>query len=380
MSDLKRKIEINELPKKVPDYKNSDKAKDILTEQWLTDWITNGIKTKKLKAGELLPVKSKLAYYLGVSIGTVQSAIRYMEDKKIVESKQKIGTYIKSDKDNYSIPQKLTGKRDLAIKKLIKYILENNLKQNDKLPSIRMISKMLDLSTNTVRLSIEHLIRNDILESINDKKDTYIIVKNIPNKKYSENIEMKTLTSKIEDEILKYLQEEFKVGDKFLTHHQLAKKFNVSVKTTHDAVKSLMEKGYLVARRGQYGTVVTKTNEKQTLQPKPETTIFAPAAQAAIYRYEKIESQLKKMITEDFALGTKLPSMQALAEKLDVSTNTIKKALHNLAKQGYLGFSRGRYGGSFVINVPEEEETTAFRWLAVSKKYVNVQVLNDRIN
>ena len=104
--------------------------------------------------------------------------------------------------------------------------------------------------------------------------------------------------------------------------------------------------------------------------PKPETTIFAPAAQAAVYRYEKIKNYLKQMITHEYGLGEKLPSMQELAKKADVSTNTIKKALHDLSKEGYIGFSRGRYGGSFVINIPENQDSSAFRWLAVNKNYV----------
>ena len=155
-----------------------------------------------------------------------------------------------------------------------------------------------------------------------------------------------------------------------MTHHELAEKFKVSIKTTHDAIKSLIKRGYLVSCRGRYGTIVVKTSQKDALQPKPETTIFAPASQAVVYRYEKIKNQLKQMMSQEYDLGSKLPSVEALAKRFDVSTNTIKKALHNLAKEGFIGFSRGRYGGSFVINIPENQESTAFRWLAVSKKYV----------
>ena len=354
----------------MPDYKNSTLSKEVLTENWLTNWIKSGLKDKKLSFNELLPIKSKIAYYLGVSIGTVQNAIRYMEDKGIVESKQKIGTYIKNANSQVSNPIKLTGKRDLTIKQINYFIIDNELKVGDKMPSIRNMAKMLSLSTNTVRLSIEHLVNNGILEMQTIKNDIFYVVKKIPTIKENSKLETKTLTSKIEEEVLKYLKSDFKVGEKFLTHHQLAKKFNVSVKTTHDAVKSLIDRGYLVARRGQYGTIVVKTSEKDTLVPKPEMTIFAPAAQAAVYRYEKIKNRLKHMISTEYDLGAKLPSMQELADKMEVSTNTIKKALHNLAKEGYIGFSRGRYGGSFVINVPEVEQTGSFRWLAVSKKYV----------
>lgn len=364
-----RRIEINELPKKVPDYKNSKISKEILTEKWLTDWINKAINTKKIAPYSLLPIKSKLAYYLGVSIGTVQNAIRYMEDKGIVESKQRIGTFVVPKDGEKTQSRKLTGKRDITIKQINYYILDNELKIGDKMPSIRTIAKMLSLSTNTVRLSVEHLVEQKIIISNRINNETYYTVNKIPKINYNEKLETKTLTKKIEDDILEFLQTNFKIGDKFLTHHELAEKFSVSVKTTHDAIKSLIQKGYLVSRRGQYGTIVTKLSDKDVLKPKPEMTIFAPAAQAAVYRYEKIKNQLKQLIANEFSLGDKLPSMQELSKKLDVSTNTIKKALHNLSKEGYIGFSRGRYGGSFVINIPENQESNAFRWLAVSKKY-----------
>ncbi len=365
----KRRIDISELPKTIPDYKNSKLSKDVLTEAWLTEWIKSALGTKKLMPNDLLPIKSKLAYYLGVSAGTVQSAIRYMEDKGIVESKQRIGTYIKKKDKELSTPEKLTGKRDLIIKQIKKMIIDKKMKKGDKMPSIRVLASMFAVSANTVRLSIENLVMKGYLSSKTENKETFFVVENIPNKEDISKIEMKTLSLKIEDEILSYIKQNYKVGDKFLTHHELAKKFKVSVKTTHDAVKSLIKKGYLISRRGQYGTLVTKISQKDTLQPKQETTIFAPANQAAIYRYEKIKNQLKQMISQKFDLGSKLPSIQLLSKNLDVSTNTVKKALHSLAKEGYIGFSRGRYGGSFVINIPEVQESTAFRWLAVSKKY-----------
>ena len=67
-TEIKNRIEIDELPKDVPDYKNSKVSKEILTEQWLTNWVNELIKTKKYKQNVLLPIKSKLAYYLGVSL------------------------------------------------------------------------------------------------------------------------------------------------------------------------------------------------------------------------------------------------------------------------------------------------------------------------
>ena len=58
----------------------------------------------------------------------------------------------------------------------------------------------------------------------------------------------------------------------------------------------------------------------------------------------------------------------ALSKEMDLSPNTIRKAFKNLASEGYLTFSRGRYGGTFVIDIPETD-TQAFKWLAVNPKY-----------
>ena len=89
------------------------------------------------------------------------------------------------------------------------------------------------------------------------------------------------------------------------------------------------------------------------------------------FSYQKIENIIKNYIKDNFEIGDKLPSMESLSEHFDVSSNTIRKALQNLSKQGYVNFSRGRYGGTFVMDIPEDETESAetFRWLAVSPNY-----------
>ena len=66
------------------------------------------------------------------------------------------------------------------------------------------------------------------------------------------------------------------------------------------------------------------------------------------------------------------------SQKLDLSSNTIRKSFHNLAKEGYLVFSRGRYGGTFVIDIPEVE-TQAFKRLAVNPEFAK-RISNGKIN
>ena len=92
-AELKR-IEISQLPKEIPNFKNSFESKDSVIKKWLTDWIKTGVQKGRLQENSLLPKKQDLAYYLGVSVGTIQNAIRFVEDAGFLESKQRIGTII----------------------------------------------------------------------------------------------------------------------------------------------------------------------------------------------------------------------------------------------------------------------------------------------
>ena len=63
--------------------------------------------------------------------------------------------------------------------------------------------------------------------------------------------------------------------------------------------------------------------------------------------------------------------MKELSEKFDVSTNTIRKALSNLAEQGFITFGRGRYGGTFVLEKPDSIEKQPYQWLSLNPEYCN---------
>jgi DNA-binding GntR family transcriptional regulator len=57
-----------------------------------------------------------------------------------------------------------------------------------------------------------------------------------------------------------------------------------------------------------------------------------------------------------------------------VSSNTIRKALQNLASEGVVTFSRGRYGGTFVSKMPEPTGTGAapatFTWVSINPETI----------
>ena len=132
-SELKR-IEINELPKEIPNFKNTFESKDSIIKKWLSDWIVSAFKSGKIKENSLLPKKADLAYYLGVSVGTIQNAIRSVEDKGLLESKQRIGTVVRNFEASNPIVRKSTSKREKVIAQIKKLILDNKYQINQSLP------------------------------------------------------------------------------------------------------------------------------------------------------------------------------------------------------------------------------------------------------
>ncbi len=354
-------VGIEDINNSLPDLKNIKESKAVTIGKWLTNVIENN---KKVKPNTLLPAKPDLAYMLGVSIGTIQNALRYIEDLGYVESKQCIGTIVR-DRNTEEQLRKLTSKREMAINAIKKHILNNNYKIGDSLPSTRNISGMIGSSVNTTRLALESLNASGIIEhKFKNSEETGWVIKNTD---FSlEDTENSTLVKKVESDLKSYITNNLKTGDRIPAHSTLSEKLSVSIKTIHDALKVLIDEGILLARRGRYGTTVVKM--PNSVSDKKETSIFASAPETAFYYYEKTQNNIRKMIAENYQIGEKLPSILELSKQLDLSPNTIRKAFHNLAKEGYLAFSRGRYGGTFVIDIPETEEQT-YKWIAVNPKY-----------
>jgi len=379
VTELKqRKIDINELPKQIPDFSASYESKDVVIKKWIINWLTSLFKSNKIKNNDLLPNKSQLSSYLGVSIGTVQNAIRYVEDEGYLTSKQKIGTMVSVNNATNPIApvRKLTTKREKIIDSIQAIIIQKHIKVGSPIPSTRKMADDLGVSTNTVRLAYEYLCNLGILSSRQTRgNDANWILKSIPKNislddfEILTDIQTSTLVDKVKEELKDFIKDNYKIGDKINSHESLAEKFNVSIKTMHDAISSLVDEGILFTRRGQYGTTLIKMPDSPALQPKIENSIFTSAQTAMQYSYQKIENKIKNIIITEYKIGDKLPSMEELSELLDVSSNTIRKALQNLAQQGYLNFSRGRYGGTFVTDIPQNDENPAYKWLAVNPKF-----------
>ena len=373
-----RRIDISEMPKHLPDFKSSYESKDTLIEKWLTDWIIASLASDKIMTGDLLPQKNIIANHLAVSIGTVQNAIRYVEDKGFLVSKQRIGTMIADINSKDDSVRKLTSKREKIVIKVKQLIIEKNIKVNQTVPSSRKLSEMLGTSANTTRLAYEYLCGIGVLESrLTRGNDANWVLKKIPTLSEEEmnldgKINSETLVNKVAEDLKDYISKNFKVSDRLPAHQELSDILNVSIKTVHDAMKQLISEGILLARRGRYGTVIVKMPNANTLQPLKETSIFAKAEDAAFYSYQKVENYIRDMIRDNYDIGEKLPSMEELSKQLDVSTNTIRKALQNISRLGIVQFGRGRYGGTFVTDIPEGSEKQTFKWLSVNPSYVQV--------
>ena len=370
-----RKLDKKDISIPLPDLKNIFESKSTAIANWLINWIETDFKAGKIKETDLLPQKEELAYILGVSIGTIQNSLRYVEDKGYVESKQRIGTMIRDWKNQASVVRKLTSKRDVCVDLIKKYLLENKFKIGQKIPSSRILANLIGVSPNTTRLALEKLCSNGILEhAFNSPKEITLVLKtnDFPapklNNSSSNNV---TLVEKVEKDLEDYILKKMNIGDKLPAHETLSKELKVSIKTVHDGLRSLIKKGILLARRGRYGTTVIKMPGEKYLSNKKEDIIFAPAQETAFYNYEKTQNHIKALIIKSYKVGSKLPSISNLSKELDLSPNTIRKSLNNLADEGYLRFVRGRYGGTFVMDIPDTS-AQSFKWLAVNPKYVEV--------
>ena len=339
-----KQITVAEMAPHIHSFKAGENKVNKISE-WLAAWIKQSLKAGKIKPYDLLPSKGDLAFHTGVSIGTVQNAFRQIEDMGLVESKQRIGTYIKDNSETKL--EKLTSKRDTACNVIKRYLVENKYKKGDILISTRKFAQITGISNSTIRMALNALVLEGTLSK---NKNTFVISSDKIT--YTEAT-ASTLVEKIAKKIKKYIDKELKIGDKLPSNTELAKKFKVSVKTIHDSLKYLAKDRIVTSRRGYYGTVVTNIDTKNEL-----------------YFYEKAEIKIRHYIANNCDIGMKIPPIRVLAEEFEVSPKTIKKALDNLSQEGYLTFARGRYGGTFVTDIPQSADK-AYTWLALNPEFIN---------
>ena len=87
-------ISIEKFVTELPELKNITESKASAIGKWLIGRIDHLIAEKNIEPEQLLPSKAEFAYRLGVSIGTIQNALKYVEDNGYIEAKPCIGTII----------------------------------------------------------------------------------------------------------------------------------------------------------------------------------------------------------------------------------------------------------------------------------------------
>jgi len=338
-----RKITVAEMAPHIHNFlPNENKINKI--SDWLTVWIKKSLAAGKIEPYDFLPSKGDLAFHIGVSLGTMQNVYRVLEDRDLVESRQKIGTYIKNPEGKCL--EKLTSKREVAKEQIKKYIKDNKLKEGDVLVSARKLSAELAIPFATIRIAINSLISENI---INKQGKLFVINSLSFDTEYQEQ---QTLAEKISEYINTYIKNNLKQGDKLPSNSALADMFGVSIKTIHDAIKILSLSNIVKTRRGYYGTVVVNQEDEK----------------GNLYFYEQVELVIKKYIAENCEVGMRLPSIKTFSEVFNVSAKTIKNALDNLEYDGYISFVRGKNGGTFVQKIPVVSDS-GYTWLALSPEF-----------
>lgn len=378
-----KKILISQIDVKKPDYKTSILSKEKTVLKWLIDYIDSSLKKGSISYGMLLPAKAELASYLGVSIGTVQNAIRQAEDMGYFESKQSVGTAVKNPNSSSTKFEKMLSKKDVAVAELKKYIIDNKIKTGSQLPNVAVLSSIINSHQNTLRLALECLVREGILLRVELKgnKVCWIYQNKIEQKTQNpkQDNTVATLIDKTVERIKKYIEDNCVLGERIPSNEEFSKMLNVSIRTVNEATRILNEQSIILSRRGRYGTIYLNDPQKIKRQKeREEKSLFMSRGQKEslkttyLYSWEKTLDALKKYIIQNHESGDKIPSMKKLADVLSVSTNTVKKAVTMLCDEGYLITQRGKYGGIFVLEVPQKE-AEAFTWLALNPNVVKVK-------
>ena len=202
-----QQIKVSDITVSLPDLKNINESKAIAIGKWLIYLIEND---KCVKPNYLLPSKPELAYLLGVSIGTIQNALRYIEDLGYVESKQCIGTIVRNRDNQDCCIRKLTSKREIAINAIKKYILDKKFTVGQNLPSSRNIASYIGCSSNTTRLALEYLGTLGIIEhKFKTTNETGWVIKSLDfnvDENFDENL---TLVKKVENDLKDFISKNY---------------------------------------------------------------------------------------------------------------------------------------------------------------------------
>lgn len=346
------------LPADIPNYSESKGShKTALTLAWMEKFILDGLAEGKIKEGEILPTKQVIAKHLGVGEGTVQIAVRALEDKGLVRCKQRIGTivYLRDENDNEpKMKFKQTTKRDVLVGKMFDIMRARGV--GNKLPKIIELSKMFDISTGTVKQALNYLCIKGYLAIKGSGTD--LIIRKLPDNadRLTDSYETSILVEKIANIFRDRVRNEYKPGDRLPGTQHYAEEFGVSIKTVYDAMKILNEEGLIKTYKGKYGSVVLGENGEFKQDPN-------------FYRWEKLYAALVNRIKNEYKPGMHLPSIKKTAKEFSAGTKTVRRAYDRLFDEGYV--VRGGFRQPPIVAGVSEER--AFKWIAVNPGTVSAR-------
>ena len=360
-----------------PDFDASNKVpKGQLVTNWLIDWIKHSLEFGVADIGDFIPTKEELAKFLDVSPATMQNSIRQVKDLGYFISKQSLGTCIA---DFYSKDIKTQDElchSTITECKIKKIVMDDCIEINSPIPSVSELALRTDISQNTIRFTLINLAQKGYLEKVRLKGNKYSWIYKkefnltdveIQNGLVDENF---TLTHQLVERIQKYIEKTYKTGEKILPNSAISNMFDVSIKTVNDAMKLLNARKIVLSRRGRYGTIYLggNSNSKMDFVSSERKKIAIP--QNYTYSWQKALTHLKKYIVENYEAGDKIAPIRELATILNVSPNTIRRALSDLFRSGHLVSQRGKTGGIFIMEMPETEGDS-YRWLALNPNAIN---------
>lgn len=370
-------LTLNDIKIPKPNFGVSKTPKGQVVSAWLIDWIKHSLEYGIADIGDFIPTKEDLAGFLGVSSATVQNSIRQVKDLGYFTSKQSLGTCIADFYSKDIKPQDELCHGSIAECKIKKIVLDEKIELNRPILSISELSRRTDISQNTIRFTLEKLAQRGFLEKIHLKGNKYSWIYKKEFELTKEEIlngiedEDFTLTHQLVEKIQRYIEKTYKQGDKILPNLAFSAMFEVSIKTVNDAMKILNARKIILSRRGRYGTIYLGENKLSKTTFISSERRKLNSGQKYIYSWQKALGHLKKYIIENYEEGDKIAPIRELASILNVSPNTIRRALTTLFNSGHLVSKRGKLGGIFIVEMPEADED-AYRWLAINPEVISI--------
>ncbi len=368
---MQKKISVSKLTQ--VEIKDNFSLKEEMVLNWLIEARKFLLENNLATFDDIMPSKKEIGEFLGVSTGCVQNAVRQAEDMGYFISKQCIGTMI-ADMKNFNAPFiKMFSKKDKAVIEIKKHLILRGYSENEIIPSVIELAHEIKTSTNTCRLAVMELIREGVLRKEIYKKNVMLFLnsKIKLTEKEKNEIKNRNLVKILKEKIKKHIVQNYKTGDKIPTNLEFAKMFNVSVRTVNIAMKELNKDKTILSRRGNYGSVFLNTNSKDT---RSEKSMFmsGPKQKKEVkknysYKWESAYTNIKQYILKNHEAGDKILSMMQFATMLNTSVTTVKKAVSELSKEGILYAQKVKYGGLFVNEMPQKEDS--YQWLAINPKY-----------